>query len=93
MRLVDYFGGLCKTSISSVATMYYSLSLRRLVGLPILILVVVNLITSQTLCLVKFTYSMMSHRCFREVHLSGGKITLRFQNIVGFGTQNVSRSS
>ena len=52
IRLIYSFGGLCATSISSVATNYDSLSLRGLVGLPILLLVVVNLITSKTLCLL-----------------------------------------
>ena len=74
IKLVEYFGGMCAPSISAAAKMYSSLLLRRLVGIPTMLLVLVNLMISQNICILTFPDSMRSHRCFREVHLIVGNI-------------------
>ena len=71
-------------SISSVATMYYSLSLRSLFGFPILFLIVVRIITYLTLFPVSFPTSTKPRLFFREVHFSGSKSTIRVYHRVVF---------
>ena len=90
--MIGYFGSPCAPYISTIAAIYTSLPLRRLVGLPIFV-VVVRPITSLTICLIPFLTSVSPHSCFTSLQFSGGNITLMICRRVAFGTQNSSRIS
>ena len=90
-RLITSLGIAFSPSAYIVATMYASYSLIRLVGLPIMFLIFVRPITSLTTYLIRFSMNMRSHKCSREVNVSGGKITVRVHHKFIFGTPNLSR--
>ena len=76
------------TFFSAVSAVYASLSLRRLVGIPIFF---VSPIASLTINLITFPNAIRFHSCFREEHFSGRNSKFRVLQRVVFGTLNYLR--
>ena len=91
--IIASFGSSCVTYTYNIDTMYASLSLRSLAGLPNTFLIVVETITSITIFLVTLPTDKRSHRCSREENFSCGKNKLRVLQKLVFDTPNSSRIS
>ena len=59
---------------------------------PLFLVATILSITSLTILFVILPTPMRSHRCFKEEHFSGGKITFRKEVRLYFGTSNLQES-